>query len=152
MNFHPRPDLSWAANLRIRDGFTPLRAKWQTAGRLRRYAGSRRAYCFATAFAIHRCHAPGEIRTRDLSSLTRWHNGYISATEVGLYSIYSRGLGLGIESGELLNVQFSISVAIETLEQHDDFSRWKVERRALQDDGRFFQRYIPVTSPSAGLG
>jgi len=59
--------------------------------------------------------------------------------------VYWRGFGLGVETGELFDIQFAVSVFVESFEQNDDLWRRKVERRVFQDERSLFQCYEAVT-------
>ena len=51
---------------------------------------------------------------------------------------------LGVEVREFFDVELSVAVLVELLEQHDDLARREVERMVLQDGRRLLQRDIAV--------
>ena len=56
--------------------------------------------------------------------------GFSDATARQL-AVYSHGFGLGVESGELFDVQLPVAVTVELLQQGDDLGRREVERGVL---------------------
>jgi hypothetical protein len=62
-----------------------------------------------------------------------------------MHSKYLRGLSFSVEAGELFDVQLTITVLIETLEQEDDFGRRKIEGRPLEYRRSLLQSYVSIS-------
>jgi len=60
-------------------------------------------------------------------------------------SWYVRGLGLGVEVGELLDVELAVAVLVELGEQVADLAGGKVEWRTLKDASRLVETDVAVT-------
>jgi len=47
---------------------------------------------------------------------------------------YQHGLGLGVETGKLLDVQLTVAITVELLQQHDDLGH---DQRSLEVTGGY---------------